>query len=401
MTKSSRAHLTLTSCDTMKKLAIFTGSDLRNFGGGEKDVIGLGNKLRSRFDVTLFTFRGKTGVRATDKVIKKMTKVDYVYYNAYVVPLVHDRIPFTYSGLKAIFSLRKFDVIYSMDSSLAINYMILAISRIYRRRFIAGIHTPGYLRDSPIEPNLAKNIMIKLYNPLRNLLVRGIPNIRIQNRKDRAGLLALGYAGKIYNIPPHVFYKIRIREGDFNKKNFIVLFVGRLSIKHKGLDLLAKVIDSTLQRNRDVIFHIVGSGDDGERLIGSLAKKYPDNVKWFGFVSEKELDREYRNANLFMLTSRGENFGISLGEALGYGIPSLAFDVMGSQDIITDKTLGNLIRPFSIRDYSAKIIHYCNEWKKDKNAYLKRKLIISRIANAVYSDDVVVPQMARMFDEDS
>jgi len=45
------------------KLAIFTGSDLRNFGGAEKDAILMANMLCNDFDITLFTPIDKSNLR--------------------------------------------------------------------------------------------------------------------------------------------------------------------------------------------------------------------------------------------------------------------------------------------------------------------------------------------------
>ncbi len=398
--KSLKRHLKLITYDKMKKLAFLTGSDLRSFGGGEKDIIGLSNKLKN-FDVTIFSFRSNFGNRVTYEVIKARTdpRVKIFYFNAYSMPLVNNRLPLTYTGLKTILRLKDFDVIYSMNSSILTNAFVSLVSKMYKKRFIIGIHSPGFLRETPVEPSFAKNIFIKLYNPVRNMVLRGIPNIRVQNKTDRASLLRLGYKGKIYTVPPHVFDKITIRKHDIENKDFIALFVGRLSIKHKGLDLLSEIIDKTLQKNREIQFHIVGSGDGGEHLVRDLVRKYPKNVKWDGFLSEEDLDKEYRRSSIFLSTSRGENFGISLGEAQGYGIPGIAFRVMGSEDILTKKIQGRLVKPFDINEYSKSIIEYFTQWKKDRKMYMQNKIKISKIASSLYSDEVVVPSMARMFND--
>jgi hypothetical protein len=39
----------------MPKVAVFTGSDLRNYGGGEKDVINWVSRLKDELDITVYT----------------------------------------------------------------------------------------------------------------------------------------------------------------------------------------------------------------------------------------------------------------------------------------------------------------------------------------------------------
>jgi len=54
------------------KLAIFTGSDLRNFGGAEKDAILMANMLCNDFDITLFTPTDKSNLRVNKEYVENL-----------------------------------------------------------------------------------------------------------------------------------------------------------------------------------------------------------------------------------------------------------------------------------------------------------------------------------------
>ena len=61
----------------MHKLAIFTGSDMKTFGGGEKYVIEFINRL-PEFDTTIFSYHGKPPFRMTLNKISKNGQCRYI-----------------------------------------------------------------------------------------------------------------------------------------------------------------------------------------------------------------------------------------------------------------------------------------------------------------------------------
>jgi glycosyltransferase involved in cell wall biosynthesis len=97
-----------------------------------------------------------------------------------------------------------------------------------------------------------------------------------------------------------------------------ILFVGRL-VDFKGIDDLISSM-----KELDASLSIVGKGprrDDLEQHAND--EGVSQKVTFEGFVSEERLDRFYRNADIFVLPSVGENesFGIVQLEAMKRGLP--------------------------------------------------------------------------------
>ena len=381
----------------MKKLALISSSDLKYYGGGEKDIIGLANMLCNSYNITLFYPEGKENLRVNIDYIKKILnkKIKLSEYKCFELNSSKDFVPLNLKGIKFLLSLKKFNVIYSMSQSIILNTFILHVSKHWDVRFIFGIHTPYFFRTEPIKPNFFKKYAIRYYSNLRSHFITNLENIRIQNSTDEELLKQFGYSGKIYNIPPHIFDK-EPEKVFTNKKEFIVLFVGRLSIEQKGIDLLKNIIESTLQKSNRIKFYIVGSGEDGENIVKTLVAKYRNNVKWFGFVSDKELKSLYNKSSLFIFPSRGENFGISLGEAQTYGLPAVAYNVMGSKDILNKNFLGALIKPFNIDKFANKIIEYYFIWKKNPSQYKYLKNKIKNYTVYMYNNTAFIKEMKKM-----
>jgi glycosyltransferase involved in cell wall biosynthesis len=377
----------------MRRLAVFSGSDMRTFGGGEKYVVELINRLRG-FDVTIFSYRGRPPFRQTGGRIKKMVNAEIEYYNAPEIPVLKERFMFTRSGFEVLSKLKEFDVVYSLDDSFFTNLLLCSRSKKYGFRYILGVHDANILRDEPIKATFARRLLLKVYSPVRNFGMMRAPNIRVINDLDGKKLRGIGYGGHVYSITD--FVNVDRAVPRVNKNEFVVLFVGRLSIEHKGIDLLESIIENTLGRDKSIHFEIVGSGDDGKDIVEGLVERHPDNVKWLGFVSEKKLVEEYNNASVLVFPSRFESFGLSLAEGQAYGLPAVAFDVRGPDVIIKNRLQGRLVKPFDVESFVSEILGYHKLWKNDKEDYLRIKRSVSNMVIDRFGEKAILPKVMKM-----
>lgn len=101
-----------------------------------------------------------------------------------------------------------------------------------------------------------------------------------------------------------------------------VLYLGRLHHK-KGLDLLMRAWANLQMRFPDWELRIVGKGDEAfeaelKRDISALGL---DRVRLDGPLYGAEKAQALKTADLFVLPTRGENFGMAVAEALAAGTP--------------------------------------------------------------------------------
>jgi len=139
-----------------------------------------------------------------------------------------------------------------------------------------------------------------------------------------------------------------------------ILFAGRL-IERKGLPVLLRAL-ALVAEERDVVLHLVGEGHERpglERLASELGIER--RVHFHGWVSQEELDRLYRDCDLFVLPSvvdsggDTEGLGVVLIEALRYRKPVIGSEVGGIPDIIEDGVSGLLVPPGEPRALAAAI----------------------------------------------
>lgn len=139
-----------------------------------------------------------------------------------------------------------------------------------------------------------------------------------------------------------------------------ILCVGRLTYQ-KGFDLLITAWARVAQQVPDWKIVIVGSGED-ELMLKQMAKDFAveDSIVFAG--QQKNMDRFYRQASFFCMSSRFEGLPMVLLEAQSYGLPMVAFDCdTGPAEIIQDNINGKLVESKSIDELAQAILNMSKE----------------------------------------
>lgn len=113
--------------------------------------------------------------------------------------------------------------------------------------------------------------------------------------------------------------KARKKIGFSNRE--YVLFVGQF-IKRKGIDILLRAI-SLLPRS--IQFCLVG-GTPSEEMIRFCEQNGITNVDFPGFVRKEEIADYYVGADVFVLPTRYDVWGLVINEAMAYGLPIVTTD---------------------------------------------------------------------------
>ena len=134
-----------------------------------------------------------------------------------------------------------------------------------------------------------------------------------------------------------------------------VIAVGRY-VYQKGFDLLLKAWAIVEKECPDWMLTIVGQGERSqyETLIDEL-KIDRNNCKLLG--PTEQIQDEYMNSSLLVMSSRFEGFGMVLIEAMTCGLPVISFDCpCGPKDIIQDHVDGLLVENGNIDKLAETII---------------------------------------------
>src|SRR3989344_4636497 len=113
------------------------------------------------------------------------------------------------------------------------------------------------------------------------------------------------------------------------------LMVGRL-VPYKRFDL---AIDAFSKLSDEKLF-IIGDGPEKKKLEIRSKKLVSDNIKFLGFISEKELSKYYANSKALIFPQE-EDFGIVALEAMASGRPVIAFHSGGALETVIEKETGS------------------------------------------------------------
>lgn len=146
----------------------------------------------------------------------------------------------------------------------------------------------------------------------------------------------------------------------------ILLTLSRLSSEeqYKGYDQVIKILNELNTDETIVKYVIAGKADEQElNRVKQLIKEegLADIVILTGFVKEQELIDHYLLADIFVLPSKGEGFGIVLMEALACGKKVIAGNKDGSVDALMNGELGTLINPDDLDQLKLAIIDSLND----------------------------------------
>lgn len=124
-----------------------------------------------------------------------------------------------------------------------------------------------------------------------------------------------------------------------------ILFIGRL-IERKGLQRVIKSLPK-VRELAQVPFEleVVGSGAFREKLDEMASERsVVDLIRYVGTIPYDQLERAYQGADVFVLTSLYEGMPAVILEAMGCGLPIVASDTGGNNEIVKEGQNGFLIQ---------------------------------------------------------
>jgi phosphatidyl-myo-inositol dimannoside synthase len=178
----------------------------------------------------------------------------------------------------------------------------------------------------------------------------------------------------------------------------VLLTVGRMDSRerYKGHDRVIDAIPCLVVQGHDVVYVVVGEGDDRERLAALATKAgVAERVMFVGTVGARRLIEFYRMADLFVMPSSGEGFGIVFLEAMASGAPALGLAIAGARDALADGELGTAV---SENDVARTISRLLTEAKPDPSVLARA--VRARFGRQVFAGNVRAAMM-RLFEAPS
>jgi glycosyltransferase involved in cell wall biosynthesis len=172
-----------------------------------------------------------------------------------------------------------------------------------------------------------------------------------------------------------------------------IVFVGQL-IGRKGIDTLLEAIFPLLSRFPDLSLRLVGDGPQaGELKRQALELGVLDRIRFEGVVSSALIESYVSNADLLVLPSRWDGWGMVVNEALSLGVPVIVSDRCGAADLVRNGTNGYVFRSGDALDLRQRLSDFMErrfEWPHFRAAAAADRDRISAEAAASYFIDCLM-----------
>ncbi|MDT2966209.1 glycosyltransferase family 4 protein [Enterococcus casseliflavus] len=156
--------------------------------------------------------------------------------------------------------------------------------------------------------------------------------------------------------------KLEVNKSSKDKK-INILTVGRIE-KNKNQLFVCEVLKSLVDDGYDIRYNLVGKFSN---------EKYRNRIMCYPFVSylgiktKEELINIYSNADIFVMISRSETFGLSYAEAISQNTPIIYSKFEGFDGQFAEGKVGYHVDKSSRIDLKEKIVQIINEEDKFKN----------------------------------
>lgn len=347
-----------------QKIIISNYDDIKNpyySGGGASAIHEVAKRLVQLYDV--FVITGKYP-RGSDEVIDGV---------------VYKRVGFSFSGPKLSQLIFHFVLPFyaiAQDFDLWIESFTPPFSTSFlplftKKPVIALVHmlsAEEMKRKYKLPFPLIEKMGLKIYQRFIVMTQKAKERIEVVNKNANIKVIPNGI-----DLPKRI-KKVRKEH---------ILFIGRIDVNQKGLDLLLKAYQKIFSESTPKLL-IAGSGTKKEEnKLGRLIK---DNnvggyVEYIGRVSGVRKTEIFERAFLVVIPSRFEEFSIVALEAVSYGLPVVSFDIGGLSWIPRECAMK--VEPFNEKDMGRAIL----ELVTNKRLRIKKGDVGRRLAEK-YSWDI-------------
>jgi len=330
----------------MKKICFLVDS-IFSIGGVQRVTAVIAKELAKDYDVTIVTFDDPS---TKDTTLYNLKEAD-IHYRFFQFPKSNHlkwKCSKVYSALyRKILPQNKLTSEWYSHSSFLSEKRNAMIHELKEGNYdvIIGVHASLAVRLATCKPQLGDAKLIGwIHNSYRALFDEGSrycigPELRkyyeYQFAKLHQTIVLCQYDAQQYHFPTTVIYNpLTLIPGDLSSgtsKRFLA--VGRFSVQHKGFDLLIQAFNLFAEKNKDWTLDLVGEGVE-EELYRKMIADYGLQERITIHPFTNHIQSYYSNAQVYVLSSRWEGFGLVLVEAMAHGLPIVSSDLPTSKEIM-------------------------------------------------------------------
>lgn len=219
---------------------------------------------------------------------------------------------------------------------------------------------------------------------------------RFPDQKDKIILMRNGYDPTVF-YPENMSREEILAKYGLPKEVFegrkIVSFAGKLAY-FKGVDVLLDAVKLYEDKEPATLTLIVGDGDERDKLHQQAKDLGLKTVYFLGNVNQQALRHLYNLADVSLIPSRREPFGLVALEAMACGIPVIATNQGGLPDFVND-SVGALVEPENAEELADTILRVLKRGEQVGAAEWRRE--IADYARKHYAQDTIMRELEEAY----
>lgn len=236
------------------------------------------------------------------------------------------------------------------------------------------------------------------FRVIESRIVKHAALMHYTSEQERAEAESLGVrtpAAVIPNPLPPPVRSVGSSDGT-STPTFVVLFLSRIDPK-KGVDLLLRAFVHVRARVPGAV--LVMAGDHSSpyaREMQTLAQSLglDADVVWTGFLSGDQKAEALADADVFVLPSHSENFGIAVAEAMAAGLPVVVSDQVAISTDVASASAGLVVPCDATAIADAIVLLLDSPEQRASMGQNGRRLAVER-----YSEDAVTRQLIGVYNQ--
>ncbi len=234
----------------------------------------------------------------------------------------------------------------------------LRISNQYQIPLIFTHHTKyeDYTHYVPLDSPAMKNFVVELtsgYEELADYVIAPSQSIKdlIQSRRVKTPVKVIPTGVNYAHFSQGKREKFR-QAYHIKEEDFLIGHIGRLA-PEKNLIFLSRSIIAFLKQHPQAKFLLVGKGVLVEKLKEMFCEQgLSERLIYVGALTGQKLVDAYHAMDVFAFSSKSETQGVVLLEAMASGIPVVALNASGVNDVLKDKENGRIVFDEDVQSFT-------------------------------------------------
>lgn len=140
-----------------------------------------------------------------------------------------------------------------------------------------------------------------------------------------------------------------LRRDHLHNRPLTFLFCGQMILR-KGVDLLLRAFDRLIGSGLDARLLLIGRQAQLNDFLAEVSQRARAKISYVGFQSPERLPNYFAKADVFVLPSRYDGWGVVINQALAAGLPIISSDMVGAGLDLVESGVNGILTPVGDAD---------------------------------------------------